>query len=67
MLRIHRSRYTALRVEGVRVSTETIECGVQQGTPRHRTILDVPWRRTHVPNERQSESSDRRNGRGNET
>lgn len=67
MLRIHRSRYTALRVEGVRVSTETVEYGVQQDTPRQRTILDVPWPRAHAPNERRSESSDRTNGRGNET
>lgn len=67
MIRVHRSRYAALRVEGVHVSTETVECGVQQDTPRHRSILDVRSPRTHAPNEHQNETSDRRNGRGNET
>lgn len=67
MIRVHRSRYTALRFEGVHVSTETVEYGVQQDTPQRRSILDVPWPRIHAPNERRSETSVRRIGRGDET
>lgn len=65
MIRVHRSRYSALRVEEVCVPTETVECGVQQDTPQYRSILDAPWPRTHAPNERRSETSDRRKGREN--
>ena len=31
MIRVHRRRYSALRVEGVCVSTKTVECGGQAG------------------------------------
>ena len=65
VIRVYRSRYSslrALRVEGICVSTETVECDVQQDSPQRRSIPDAPWPRTDAPNEPRGETGGRGNG-----
>lgn len=55
MIRVHRSKYSAVRVEGVCFSTEIVECGVKQDTSRHRPILIAPRLDIHSPDDDHSQ------------
>ena len=51
VIRVHRSRYSAVRVEGVSISTEIVECGVQHHrSPRQPTLI-TPRLEAHTPND----------------
>lgn len=67
MIRVHRSRFSALEVKGVSVTTETVECAVQQDAPQPRPILGVPWRKTRTSKDEWNKQHDRMAERGSET
>jgi len=51
MTRIYRSRYSAVRIEGISISTETFECSLQEHTPPHRPPRIVPRLEVHARND----------------
>ena len=67
MIRVHRSKYSALRVERVCVSQETIVYGTEQNVAARQPIFDALSLRGHMSEIERDHQSDQRSDRRNKS